>query len=46
MSVEVGAFTFVMEQAVARIDLNLFVDPDFHPNVLAGAGYNIIMRAV
>jgi hypothetical protein len=31
-----------MEQAVAGINMHLFVDPDFHRILLACAGYNII----
>jgi hypothetical protein len=44
VSVKIGALTLVMEKTVTRIYVNFFVDPDFHRNVLAGAGYKIIMR--
>jgi hypothetical protein len=34
---KVGAFPFVMEQAMAGINMHLFIDPDFHRMLLACA---------
>jgi hypothetical protein len=34
---KVGAFPFVVEQAMAGINMHLFIDPDFHRMLLACA---------
>ena len=41
--VKIGAFAFIMEQAVAGVDLHLLIDPDFHCSLLGSGGYNVIM---
>jgi len=41
--VEIGTLPLVMEEAVAGINLHLFIDPDFHCSSLTLRSYNLII---
>jgi len=43
VSMQVGALSLIIEQAVAGINMYRFIDPDFHCALLGCLGYNVIM---